>query len=165
MGRVLFCILEHSFRCRDDLSTLSANGAVNGGGLARCYLALPPAVAPIKVSVLPISSGADEGIEKIIAKVSHALGEAGIGYKVDDSGQAIGRRYARTDEIGIPFGITVDFQSPKDNTVTLRERDSMEQIRLSIDDAVHVVHDLTVGRTTWEKCAQLYPRFDGQSNA
>ena len=160
MGRVLYCILEHSFRCRDDMSTLSANGAVNGGGLARCYLALPPAVAPIKVSVLPISSGADAGIEKIIVKVSEALGDAGISYKVDDSGQAIGRRYARTDEIGIPFGLTVDFQSPKDNTVTLRERDSMEQIRLSIDEAVHVVHDLTVGRTSWEKCAKIYPRFD-----
>jgi glycyl-tRNA synthetase len=160
MGRVLFCILEHSFRCRDDLTTLSANGSVNGGGLARCYLALPPAVAPIKVSVLPISSGADAGIEKIIAKVSEALGDAGISYKVDDSGQAIGRRYARTDEIGIPFGITVDFQSPKDNTVTVRERDSMQQIRLSIDDAVHVVHDLIVGRSSWEKCAKIYPRFD-----
>ena len=163
MGRVLYCILEHSFRCRDDMSTLSANGSVNGGGLARCYLALPPAVAPIKVSVLPISSGADAGIEKIIMKVSEALGDSGISYKVDDSGQAIGRRYARTDEIGIPFGITVDFQSPKDNTVTLRERDSMEQIRLSIDDAVHVVHDLTVGRTSWEKCAKIYPRFDSAS--
>ena len=160
MGRVLFCILEHSFKCRDDLTTLSPNGSVNGGGLARCYLALPPAVAPIKVSVLPISSGADAGIEKIIAQVSEALGDAGISYKVDDSGQAIGRRYARTDEIGIPFGITVDFQSPKDKTVTVRERDSMQQIRLSVDDAVHVVHDLIVGRTSWEKCAQIYPRFD-----
>ena len=160
MGRVLFCILEHSFKCRDDLTTLSPNGSVNGGGLARCYLALPPAVAPIKVSVLPISSGADAGIEKIIAQVSEALGDAGISYKVDDSGQAIGRRYARTDEIGIPFGITVDFQSPKDKTVTVRERDSMQQIRLSVDDAVHVVHDLIVGRTSWDKCAQIYPRFD-----
>jgi glycyl-tRNA synthetase len=131
--------------------------------LARCYLSLPPTVAPIKVSVLPITSGADEGIEKIISKVSEALGDAGISYKVDDSGQAIGRRYARTDEIGIPFGLTVDFKSPKDNTVTLRERDSMEQIRLSFDDAVHVVHDLTVGRTTWAKCAQIYPRFDASA--
>jgi glycyl-tRNA synthetase len=161
MGRVLFCILEHSFRCRDDLSLVSANGQINGGGLARCYLSLPSSIAPIKVSILPITSGTDEGISRLVAAVSESLGEAGVSYKVDDSGQAIGRRYARTDEIGIPFGITVDFQSPKDDTVTLRERDSMEQVRLSAKDVVHVVHDLTVGRTTWEKVSQIYPRFGG----
>lgn len=161
MGRVLFCILEHSFRCRDDLSALSANGQVNGtGGLARCFLALPPPVAPIKVSLLPISAGADEGIEKLMSFISAQLGEAGVSYKVDDSGQAIGRRYARTDEIGIPFAITIDFQSPKDQTVTLRERDSMQQIRLASEQAVHVVHDLCVDRLSWEKVSQLYPRFE-----
>lgn len=160
MGRVLFCILEHSFRCRDDLATVSPNGQINGGGLARCYLSLPATVAPIKVSILPITAGSDESIATVVAAVSTALGDAGVSYKVDDSGQAIGRRYARTDEIGIPYGITVDFQSPKDQTVTLRERDSMEQIRLSIDNVVHVVQDLSVGRLTWEKASQIYPRFD-----
>ena len=159
MGRVLFCILEHSFRCRDDLSTVSQNGQSNGGGLARCYLSLPATVAPIKVSILPITSGSDEGINRVVSAVSESLGEAGVSYKVDDSGQAIGRRYARTDEIGIPFGITVDFQSPVDNTITLRERDSMEQIRLRSDEVVHVVHDLCVGRMTWEKATHIYPRF------
>jgi len=159
MGRVLFCILEHSFRCRDDLSIVSPNGQINGGGLARCYLALPASIAPIKVSILPITSGSDEGINRVVSMVSEALGEAGVSYKTDDSGQAIGRRYARTDEIGIPFGITVDFESPKDNTVTLRERDSMEQIRLDAKDLVHVVSDLCSGRMTWAKAAQIYPRF------
>ena len=52
--------------------------------------------------------------------------------KVDDSSGSIGRRYARADELGIPFGITVDFQSLKDASVTLRERDSMEQIRIKV---------------------------------
>ena len=159
MGRVLFCILEHSFRCRDELSTVSPNGQINGGGLARCYLALPSSVAPIKVSILPITSGSDEGINRVVSTISEALGEAGISYKTDDSGQAIGRRYARTDEIGIPFGITVDFESPKDNSVTLRERDSMEQIRLGAEDVVHVVSDLCSGRMTWAKAVQVYPRF------
>ena len=153
MGRVLFCILEHSFRCRDDLNSL-------GAGLARCYLSLPPSVAPIKVSILPITAGSDEGINCIISKISDQLGEAGVSYKVDDSGQAIGRRYARTDEIGIPFGVTVDFQSPKDHTVTLRERDSMEQIRLPANEVVHVVHDLSAGRMHWAKARQIYPRFE-----
>lgn len=157
MGRVLFCILEHSFRCRDDLKN---NTTSVQNGLARCFLALPPAVAPIKVSILPITAGADEGISSIINKISCQLGEAGVSYKIDDSGQAIGRRYARTDEIGIPFGITVDFQSPKDQTVTLRERDSMEQIRLCVEKAVQVVHDLSLGRLCWTEARDIYPRFE-----
>ena len=157
MGRVLFCILEHSFRCRDDLKN---NTTSVQNGLARCFLALPPAVAPIKVSILPITAGAEEGIASIINKISCQLGEAGVSYKIDDSGQAIGRRYARTDEIGIPFGITVDFQSPKAQTVTLRERDSMEQIRLCAEKAVQVVHDLSLGRLSWTEARAIYPRFE-----
>lgn len=56
----------------------------------------------------------------------------GISHKVDDTGGSIGRRYARTDEIGIPFGITVDFDSLKDSTATLRDRNSMKQIRTQV---------------------------------
>ena len=155
MGRVLYCILEHSFRCRDDLDNLP------NGTLARCYLSLPMLVAPIKVSLLPISAGT-ASLDAIVAEISAALGDAGISYKTDDSGQAIGRRYARTDEIGIPLGVTVDFESPTDHNVTLRERDSMEQIRLPLAKLVHVVHDLINGRTTWAETRQIYPRFDTQ---
>jgi glycyl-tRNA synthetase len=49
--------------------------------------------------------------------------------KIDDSASSIGRRYARNDELGTPFGLTVDFQTVKDGTITLRERDSTKQIR------------------------------------
>ena len=154
MGRVLYCILEHSFRCRDDLATVAASA-----GLARCYLSLPVQVAPIKVSLLPISTGSSE-LERIVLAISASLGDAGVSYKVDDSGQAIGRRYARTDEIGIPFGVTVDFESPKDKCVTLRERDSMEQVRLGADKLVGVVQDLVAGRSTWTEVRQLYPKFE-----
>jgi glycyl-tRNA synthetase len=54
--------------------------------------------------------------------------------KVDDTGQSIGKRYARTDEIGIPFGITIDFQTLEENTVTLRELFTMKQLRVPIAD-------------------------------
>ena len=158
MGRVLYCILEHSFRCRDDLASIAPNGTVNGGNLARCYLALPSSVAPIKVSLLPISAGSDV-LDALVSELGNLLGEAGVSYKVDDSGQAIGRRYARTDEIGIPFGVTVDFESPTDKQVTLRERDSMEQVRLGTEKLVHVLQDLVSGRTTWEVVRQIYPLF------
>ena len=63
-----------------------------------------------------------------------ALNEMDISHKVDDSGGSIGRRYARTDEIGIPFGVTIDFDTVKKQpcTVTLRERNSMKQIRVPV---------------------------------
>jgi glycyl-tRNA synthetase len=54
---------------------------------------------------------------------------------------AIGRRYRRQDEIGTPFCVTVDFQTLDDQTVTLRERDSMQQTRVAIADLVHVIND------------------------
>ena len=60
------------------------------------------------------------------------LKKNGVSVKVDDSGGSIGRRYARTDEVGIPFGITVDFDTLKFGTATLRERDSTKQIRASV---------------------------------
>lgn len=61
------------------------------------------------------------------------LTNAGISHKIDDSSGSIGRRYARTDEIAIPFAITIDFESLKEpHSVTLRERDSMQQIRVDV---------------------------------
>lgn len=61
------------------------------------------------------------------------LTNAGISHKIDDSSGSIGRRYARTDEIAIPFAITIDFDSLKEpHSVTLRERDSMQQIRVNV---------------------------------
>jgi glycyl-tRNA synthetase len=57
---------------------------------------------------------------------------AGISSKVDDSGQSIGRRYARTDECGIPFAITVDYDTLKDETVTIRELHTMKQVRMPV---------------------------------
>lgn len=56
----------------------------------------------------------------------------GISYKIDDISDSIGRRYARTDEIGVPFGITIDDQTPNDQTVTLREIITMKQIRIPV---------------------------------
>jgi len=61
------------------------------------------------------------------------LTNAGISHKVDDSSGSIGRRYARTDEISVPFAITIDFDSLKEpHTMTLRERDTMQQIRVEV---------------------------------
>jgi glycyl-tRNA synthetase len=68
-----------------------------------------------------------------------------ISCKVDDSGQSIGKRYARTDEIGIPFGITIDFQTLDEKSVTLRELFTMKQLRVPLDDIDKVLLALSQG--------------------
>lgn len=67
--------------------------------------------------------------------IATALTRVDVSHKVDDSSGSIGRRYARTDEIAIPYGITVDFDTLKEpNSVTLRERDSMAQVRIPVSN-------------------------------
>ena len=66
------------------------------------------------------------------SSIADSLKNSSISHKVDDSGGSIGRRYARTDGIGIPFGITVDFDTISTNTATLRESRSMKQIRAKV---------------------------------
>lgn len=66
-----------------------------------------------------------------------ALTKVDVSHKVDDSSGSIGRRYARTDEIAIPYGITIDFDTLKEpHSVTLRERDSMTQVRIPVSSSV-----------------------------
>ena len=82
--------------------------------------------------------------------------------KVDDSSQSIGRRYARNDELGTPFGITVDFQSVKDGTITLRERDSTTQIRATQDEIFQVIKDIIEERRKWSDVIAQYGEFKSQ---
>ena len=117
LGRIIHTIFEHNFKIRENDDQ-------------RTYFALPAIVCPIKCSILPISNNA--AFKPIIAKISDILLEQNIAFKVDDSSGSIGKRYARTDEISIPFAVTIDFDSEKDDSVTLRERDSLEQIRLPV---------------------------------
>ncbi|KAG8316326.1 hypothetical protein J6590_052538 [Homalodisca vitripennis] len=92
------------------------------------------------------------------------LTKEGIAHKVDDSSGSIGRRYARTDEIGVPFGITVDFDSLADSvpTVTVRNRDTMTQVRLNVTEVASVLRSLSVGECDWQEIEAKYPRFEQQ---
>lgn len=86
-----------------------------------------------------------------------------MSHKVDDASGSIGRRYVRTDEIAIPYGITIDFDTLKvPHTVTLRERDSMSQLRLPVEDIADVVRDLSYDRIPWTEVAEKYPKFEQQ---
>ena len=78
-----------------------------------------------------------------------SLKQYDLSHKVDDSSGSIGRRYARTDEIGIPFGITVDFDTVKTSTATLRERNSTRQIRAEVGTPSYVL-------TSLEACVRMH---------
>ena len=94
----------------------------------RTVLHFHPALAPVKVGVLPLSKKLNEGAEKIYAELSKYFK-----CEYDDRGN-IGKRYRRQDEIGTPFCVTYDFDSETDGCVTVRDRDTMEQERIKIED-------------------------------
>ena len=110
-------------------------------------LKLAPQVAPVKCGVFPLMS--KDGLDTMALEIEKELREAGIAAQYDDGG-AIGRRYARQDEIGTPFCLTVDYDSKKDGTVTLRARDTGAQKRVPAKDVPHLVRDLLAGRITFE---------------
>ncbi len=99
-----------------------------GDGDVRTVLHFHPALAPVKIGVLPLSKKLGEGAEKIFTQLSKKYN-----CEYDDRGN-IGKRYRRQDEIGTPFCVTYDFDSETDGCVTVRLRDSMEQERVAIGD-------------------------------
>jgi glycyl-tRNA synthetase len=100
------------------------------GGEQRTVLRLAPQMAPVKVAVLPLVNK-DGQPEKARAIYEELRGRVPAEY---DSGGSIGKRYRRQDEIGTPWGVTVDHQTMEDDTVTLRDRDSLEQERVPVGE-------------------------------
>jgi glycyl-tRNA synthetase len=109
----------------------------------RTVLHLAPAIAPIKVGVFPLVKNKPE-LYNLARSIFKKL-QRRYNCFWDESG-AIGRRYRRQDEIGTPFCVTVDFDTlEKDGTVTLRDRDTMQQERISVDDLIRRLDDLILG--------------------
>jgi glycyl-tRNA synthetase len=117
VGRTILALLCDAYD-EDDL-----------GGEQRTVLRLHPAIAPVKVAVLPLLR--KDGHPELARTIYEEL-RVRMTAEYDESG-AIGRRYRRQDEIGTPFAVTVDHQSLEDHTVTLRQRDTLEQERIAID--------------------------------
>ncbi len=104
----------------------------------RVVLHLHPALAPYKVAVLPLSKKLSEKAKEVYAKLSKK-------FMCDyDEAGSIGKRYRREDEIGTPYCVTIDFDTLEDDTVTIRDRDTMEQIRLKIDEVANWVEEKLV---------------------
>ncbi len=104
----------------------------------RVVLRLHPALAPVKAAVLPLSKKLAEGAQKVCDELSEYFN-----VEYDDAG-SIGKRYRRQDEIGTPLCITYDFDSVEDGCVTVRDRDTMQQVRLPISDLVKYIGDKLV---------------------
>ncbi len=131
IDRIIYSILEHSY-FEEEIEE-------EGEKEKRIILRLPSEIAPVQVSVLPLLTR--EELTRPANEIVKKLRSAGILVSFDDSG-TIGRRYRRNDEIGTPYCITVDHQTLEDDTVTIRDRDSMEQVRAGIGDIADNIYDL-----------------------
>lgn len=141
----MYSIFEHCFKVREK-------------DAQRTYFDFPVHISPFKCSLLPLQNHA--GLNQIVKDVKKLLIQHGITNKVDDSGQSIGKRYARTDECGIPYAITVDFDTINDQTVTLRQLDSMLQVRLPIADLPLCMNQLIAQTLTWQSVIEKYGLCD-----
>ncbi|MCK4812251.1 MAG: glycine--tRNA ligase, partial [Methanosarcinales archaeon] len=125
IDRIIYAVLEHSFA--EELVDKET----------RSVLRLPHEVAPVQVAVLPLLTR-EELIDPAI-KIVDILRRSGIFVSYDDAG-TIGRRYRRNDEIGTPFSVTIDYDTLDDGTVTIRDRDSMVQVRVQVRELAEKVH-------------------------
>lgn len=121
LGRTFFSLLLDSYR-EEEIK-----------GRDRIYLSLPPYLAPVQIAILPLVR-TDQQLVRTARKIYEELKRKFV-VEYDEQG-TVGRRYRRQDEIGTPFCITVDSQTLEDETVTIRERDSMKQERIKIDNLI-----------------------------
>jgi len=134
VDRAVFAVLAHS----DETDEVD--------GEQRRVVRLPPEVAPTTVAVFPLMDR--DGMAERAEDVAADLREAGLAVTYDDTGN-IGRRYRRQDEVGTPYCVTVDYDTLEDDTVTLRERDSTEQVRVPIADLADELAALRDGRRSF----------------
>lgn len=135
IGRILYCLFEHAYYLRPGTDT-------------RAVLRFTPIIAPVKVSILPLMAKAR--FQTPVPTIHRMLTARGISLKVDDSVAAIGRRYARMDEIGVPFCVTIDHDTLSENpTVTLRERDSTNQVVVPLSLLADTVASLVCEEQSW----------------
>ena len=156
VGRIIYCAFEHSFYVREEAAAAADDSKQKSSGDAqRTVFRFAPAVAPVKVTVFPLLNR--EAMDSKAREIERALTAVGLATLVDTTSTTVGKRYARTDEIGVPFGVTVDGASLEDGTVTLRERDSMAQVRVPISEVPSVVRALVDGVRDWESVQGSYP--------
>jgi glycyl-tRNA synthetase len=129
--RLFYVALEYAYRVKDE----------------RAMLSFPRDIAPIQLGVYPLVS--KDGLPEKALKLHKIMLDEGFVAEYDEAG-SIGRRYARADEVGIPLGITVDYETLSDDTVTIRDRDSWKQVRTKIEDLPELLHKYFRGKIDFE---------------
>ncbi len=132
-------VVEPSFGIERTIYGILFHCYKNGKKRGWEWFAFPPDIAPYSVGVFPLVN--KDGLQEKAKEIFKLL-KKHFDVFYDDSG-SIGRRYARADEIGTPFDITIDYDTMENNTVTLRYRDTTKQERIKIKDLVKIIYQLT----------------------
>jgi glycyl-tRNA synthetase len=119
--RLLYVALEYAYGVKED----------------RVVMSFPRDIAPVQVGVYPLMS--KDGLDAKAVQVQTLLANEGFMVELDETG-SIGRRYARADEAGVQLGVTIDYDTLRDETVTIRDRDSWLQVRTAIKDLPELLH-------------------------
>jgi glycyl-tRNA synthetase len=134
--RLFYVALEYAYQVKDD----------------RVLMSFPRSIAPTQVGVYPLVS--KNGLVEKAQEVHKSLVNDGFTVEFDETG-SIGRRYARADEAGISLGITIDYDTLDDGTVTIRDRDSWRQVRTPIADLPELLHKYFQGKINFEDIGTL----------
>ena len=115
------------------------------------------ALAPWEVLVAPLMK--KDGLAEAAKEIFWELKDLGIDTIYDQAG-AIGRRYARSDEIGVPLVVTLDYETLEKDTVTIRERNSMEQIRVPVEELGSLIKEFTLDLTSWQDLVEEFGKIE-----
>jgi glycyl-tRNA synthetase len=135
--RLFYVALEYAYRVKNN----------------RVLMSFPRSIAPTQVGVYPLVS--KDGLVEKVQEVHKLLINEGFVVEFNETG-SIGRRYARADEAGVPLGITIDYNTLSDGTVTIRDRDSWQQVRSSIKDLPELLHKYFQGKIDFEDLGTMY---------
>jgi glycyl-tRNA synthetase len=134
--RLFYVALEYAYGIKDD----------------RVLMSFPRGIAPVQIGVYPLMG--KDGLDSKATEIQKQLTKEGFTVEYDESG-SIGRRYARADEAGIPLGITVDYETLQQGTVTIRDRDSWKQVRSQISALPELLHKYFMGKINFEDLGTL----------
>jgi glycyl-tRNA synthetase len=134
--RLAYIAVEHAYQAKKD----------------RAVLSFPRELAPVQVGVYPLVG--KDGLPEKALQLYHNLLKEGFAVEYDESG-SIGRRYARADEAGTPLGVTVDYDTLKDDAVTIRDRDSWKQVRTPINQLADLLRDYFLHKKDFEQLGRL----------
>jgi glycyl-tRNA synthetase len=134
--RLFYVALEYAYSVKDD----------------RVVMSFPRSIAPIQTGIYPLMN--KDGLDTKAKEIQRALSCEGFMTDFDETG-SIGRRYARADEAGIQLAITIDYDTFKDNTVTIRDRDSWQQVRVKISDLSKLLHQYFEEKINFEQLGSI----------